>query len=205
MIISFQEIAASGGYYLAMIGDEIFANESTLTGSIGVIISLMDVSKLLDKYGVNMYSITSGKNKDSLSPYKAPTPEELNYWQTMVSDMLGQFTNVVIESRGDRLKGDRNDIFDGRVFIGQDAIKYGLIDQIGNLDETISYAAGLVDLNTENPNVILRKENKAGLLPLLLSSVNKTLSKKSSVYESMLNTENIGVPMYLYVPGAKYE
>jgi len=204
VIVSFKTMAASGGYWMAMIGDEIFANESTLTGSIGVISQFLNVKGFLDKYGVEMYSITSGKNKDSFSPFRTPREDEIEYWQGITDQMLNQFTSLVLETRGDRIKGDESMLFDGRVFSGKQALEYGLIDKIGNLDETIKYTASLVDLDTENINVIRTPTDKTTPLSLLFSEVAGIINtKNSNPYEKILKTEYTGSPMYLYMPGAR--
>ena len=204
VIVSFKTMAASGGYWMAMIGDEIFANESTLTGSIGVISQFLNVKGLIDKYGIEMYSITSGKNKDSFSPFRTPREDEIAYWQGITDQMLNQFTSLVTETRGERIKGDESMLFDGRIFSGKQALKYGLIDQIGNLDETIKYTASLVDLNTENINIIRTPTDKTAPLSLLFSKVLGIANiKNNNPYEELLKTEYSGSPMYLYMPGAR--
>lgn len=204
VIVSFKTMAASGGYWMAMIGDEIFANESTLTGSIGVISQFLNVKGFLDKYGVEMYSITSGKNKDSFSPFRTPRKDELEYWQNITDQMLNQFTSLVKDTRGDRLKGDEDMLFDGRIFSGKQAVEYGLVDQIGNLNETIEYAANLVELDTENPNIIRTPTDKVTPLSLFLSEMGSIINtKNNNPYEDILKTEYVGSPMYLYMPGAR--
>ena len=204
VIVSFKTMAASGGYWMAMIGDEIFANESTLTGSIGVISQFLNVKGLIDKYGVEMYSITSGKNKDSFSPFRTPREDEIAYWQGITDQMLNQFTSLVTATRGERIKGDESMLFDGRIFSGKQALEYGLIDKIGNLDETLKYTASLVDLNPENINIIRTPADKTAPLSLLFSKVlGIANSKNANPYEELLKTEYTGSPMYLYMPGAR--
>ncbi|WP_211232578.1 signal peptide peptidase SppA [Brachyspira alvinipulli] len=203
IVASFRSMAASGGYYISMIADKIYANESTLTGSIGVISQFFNVSGLMDKYGVKMYTIKSGRNKDSLSPFREPREDELEYWQGMTEEFVAQFTNVVEQSRGDKIKEDRDNIFDGRVFSGKRALEIGLIDAIGTLQDAIKDAAEMGGIEDEEPYIIKKPETKNNVLNLLLANVSDIIKPKSSLpipYEEIMNTKYIGVPMYIYIP-----
>lgn len=203
IVASFRSMAASGGYYLSMIADKIYANESTLTGSIGVISQFFNVSELMDKYGVKMYTIKSGRNKDSLSPFREPRQDELDYWQSMTYEFVSQFTNVVEQARGDKIKGNREDIFDGRIFSGRKALEIGLIDSIGTLQDAVKDAAEMGGIKDEDPYIIKKPEKKDNILNLLLVNISDSIKPKSSVifpYEEIINTKYIGVPMYIYIP-----
>lgn len=203
IVASFRSMAASGGYYISMIADKIYANESTLTGSIGVISQFFNVSGLMDKYGVKMYTIKSGRNKDSLSPFREPREDELEYWQGMTEEFVAQFTNVVEQSRGDKIKGNRDDIFDGRVFSGKKALEIGLIDSIGTLQDAIKDAAEMGGIEDEEPYIIKKPETKNNVLNLLFANVSEIVKPKSSLpipYEEIMNSKYIGVPMYIYIP-----
>ncbi len=203
IVASFRSLAASGGYYISMIADKIYANESTLTGSIGVISQFFNISELMDKYGVKMYTIKSGRNKDSLSPFRAPREDELAYWQDMTEEFVAQFTNVVEQSRGDKIKGNRDDIFDGRVFSGKKALEIGLIDSIGTLQDAVKDAAKMGGIEDENPYIIKKPETKNNIINLLLSNISENIKPKSNLpfpYEEILNTKYIGVPMFIYIP-----
>ena len=202
IIASFRSMAASGGYYISMIADKIYANESTLTGSIGVISQFINLSGLMDKYGVKMHTIKSGRNKDSLSPFREPREDELEYWQNMTREFVEQFINVVEESRGDKIKGNRDEIFDGRVFSGKTALEIGLIDSIGTLQDAIKDAAKTGGIEDEEPYIIEKPEEKDKLLNLLLSNVRAGIKIKSPIpyYEEIMSAKYIGIPMYIYIP-----
>ena len=203
IVASFRSMAASGGYYISMIADKISANESTLTGSIGGISQFFNVSELMSKYGVKMYTIKSGRNKDSLSPFREPREDELAYWQGMTEEFVAQFTNVVEQSRGSKIKGNRDDIFDGRVFSGKRALEIGLIDSIGTLQDAIKDVAEMGGIKDEEPYIIKKPEVKNNVINLLLSNISETIKPKSSIpfpYEEIINTKYIGVPMYIYIP-----
>ncbi len=200
IVASFRSMAASGGYYISMIADKIYANESTLTGSIGVISQFVNVSSLMDKYGIKMYTIKSGRNKDSLSPFREPREDELAYWQDMTYEFVAQFTNVVETARGDKIKGNREDLFDGRVFSGKRALEVGLIDNIGTLKDAIKDAAEMAEIKDEEPYIIKRPENK-NFINLILSSMPFVYKPQALIpYEELINTKYVGVPMYIYLP-----
>ena len=207
IIASFRSMAASGGYYISMISDKIYANESTLTGSIGVISQFLNLSGLMDKYGVKMYTIKSGKNKDSLSPFREPRADELEYWQDMTKEFVEQFINVVEKARGDKIKGERDNIFDGRVFSGKNALEIGLIDSIGTLQDAIKDAAQMGGIEDEEPYIIKKPEEKERLINLLLSGVFEGIKPKSVMpyYEEIMNAKYIGIPMYIYIPNYRGE
>ena len=203
IVASFRSMAASGGYYISMIADKIYANESTLTGSIGVISQFFNVSGLMDKYGVKMYTIKSGRNKDSLSPFREPREDELEYWQGMTEEFVAQFTNVVEQSRGDKIKGNREDIFDGRVFSGKKALEIGLIDSIGTLQDAIKDAAKMGGIEDEEPFIVKKPEKNVNILNMFFSGISDSIKPKSSLpvpYEEIMNSKYIGVPMYIYIP-----
>lgn len=200
IVASFRSMAASGGYYISMIADKIYANESTLTGSIGVISQFVNVSSLMDKYGIKMYTIKSGRNKDSLSPFREPREDELAYWQDMTYEFVAQFTNVVETARGDKIKGNREYLFDGRVFSGKRALEVGLIDNIGTLKDAIKDAAEMAEIKDEEPYIIKRPENK-NFINLILSSMPFVYKPQALIpYEELINTKYVGVPMYIYLP-----
>ncbi len=171
LIVSMGGLAASGGYYVAMPGNPLVAERTTMTGSIGVYTALPNVAKLARKYGVEMDIIKRGEVKASGSLFKELTPEERQVWQDSVDAAYGQFERVVEEGRPN-LKGKleeyvvdrpmktkdadgkevtftyRRQRADGGIFTADEAVKYGLIDKIGYLDDAIAeakQAAGLGD------------------------------------------------------------
>ncbi len=146
VVVSMGDLTASGGYYTACAADKIFANPGTLTASIGVIISTMDFSQLLNqKLGVQAVTIKSGKFKDILSPYRTPTVEDKALIQKLIDDSYADFLNAVIAGRtrtmkeGSKEKADRiakiKAVADGRVVHGRAALEAGLVDEIGGFEE----------------------------------------------------------------------
>ena len=136
-----QDIAASGGYYVACAADEIHASEASIVGSIGVILQAPDLSGLMEKVGVSVSSLKSGPLKDMGSPYDGLDDNERAVMQTMVDEMYASFTAVVDDARGDAV--DRSLAYDGRVFTGTQAMEVGLLDRLCGLEESIDRARRL--------------------------------------------------------------
>lgn len=133
--VSMGNTAASGGYYVAAPADKIIAHPATLTGSIGVIMQSYNVSELADNLGVDMNTIKSGEFKDIMSPTREMTDEERNILQTMIDDMYDDFVQVIVDGR-DMSESEVRDLGDGRVYTGRQAAENGLVDDLGNLEET---------------------------------------------------------------------
>lgn len=145
VVTSMGDVAASGGYWIAAGSDLIVANPGTQTGSIGVIMQLLNLQELMDKLGVKTITIKSGPLKDIGSPNRDVTPEERELLQSMVNDIFEQFVKTVAEGR--RLPEDRvRKIADGRVFTGRQAMAEGLVDEMGNVEDAIARAGQLAGL-----------------------------------------------------------
>jgi protease IV len=148
VVTSMGDLAASGGYYIACASDKIYANGSTLTGSIGVIMETSDMSQLFKKLGIEFDVIKSGKHKDMGSPYRKMSPEEKQLAQDMINDVFGQFVSAVSEGRKIP-KARVRKIADGRVFTGVQARKLGLVDVLGGFEEAKAAAARLAGIKGE--------------------------------------------------------
>ena len=166
------EIAASGAYYIACGADKIVAHPATLTGSIGVIVEIPNAQKLLEKLGVEMVVIKSGPHKDEGSFYRGLTEEEKAYWQSLVDRLHEKFVEVVARERG--LPEDKvRSIADGRLCLGEDALKFGLVDSLGTFDDALKLAGELGGIEGE-PRIIRYRVTK-GFLESLLYSVSHIL------------------------------
>ncbi|MBI5197532.1 MAG: signal peptide peptidase SppA, partial [Nitrospirae bacterium] len=155
VVASMGSVAASGGYYIASAAHKIVANPGTITGSIGVIMELANVSGLLKKVGVESVVIKSGKYKDVGSAFRAMTPEERTMIQGVMDDVHEQFIDAV--STGRRMDaGKVREIADGRVFSGKQAQKLGLVDELGNYEDAIQTASKLAGIRGE-PRIIEKK------------------------------------------------
>jgi protease-4 len=137
------DVAASGGYYVASAADYIVAHPTTITGSIGVLISTLNFKGFGDKYGIKSISITSGKNKDMLNPLKDLTEEQQKLLQFTIDDMYRRFVSVVSEGRSLPEEEVRK-IADGRIFTASEALNNKLIDRIGYWDEAMEETCNLL-------------------------------------------------------------
>jgi len=155
VVASLGEIAASGGYYLALSADRIVAEPTGITGSIGVIIPTVNISDGLGRIGIRSRSITSRSNKDLANPLEPMREEHYAVLQGLVDDFYARFRSLVIERRGTAgtkggtrpLDMDRIDeLTDGRVLTGVRAMEAGLVDQNGGLDDAFDVAKGLAGL-----------------------------------------------------------
>ncbi|TVM01028.1 MAG: signal peptide peptidase SppA [Candidatus Brocadia sp. WS118] len=140
VIACIMDLGASGGYYVAVSADKIIAHPTTVTGSIGVIMLNLSVEGLLQKIGVKDASIKTGEHKDMGSPLKAMTDEERKIFQGIMNNMYERFLSVIAENRKELTQEKLRSLADGRIYTSQQAVEYGLIDQIGYLDEAILLA-----------------------------------------------------------------
>jgi protease-4 len=148
VIASMMDVAASGGYYLAMASDSILVHPSTVTGSIGVIMLTVNARGLLEKVGVEASAITSGPRKDMGSPFRTMTAEERGIFQSVIDSFYNRFLSVVQEGRPNLSSDQIKKLADGRIYSGDQAKAAGLIDEIGYLDDAIEMAkkkAGLTE------------------------------------------------------------
>jgi protease-4 len=143
------DVAASGGVYIAMAADEIYALPTTTTGSIGVISQIVGLQGLGEKIGLEMRVIKSGDNKDLGSPWRPMTDEERRIFQTAIDGMYERFVGVVLDSRGpERLTRDRlMPLADGRILTARQAAELGLIDGVAYMDEAIDRVKELANVS----------------------------------------------------------
>jgi len=135
--VSMQSMSTSGGYYVAMGGDEIYASPTTVTGSIGVIATFPEIRGLMDKIGLEMNAITSGRNKDAGAFYKEMSDDDRALYQSMVDEFYNRFVDVVAENRTNLNRNDLEHLADGRIYTGPQAYEAGLVDGVAYLDELI--------------------------------------------------------------------
>ncbi|HXW69617.1 MAG TPA: signal peptide peptidase SppA [Dissulfurispiraceae bacterium] len=174
VVVSMGSLAASGGYYISSPASKIVANPGTITGSIGVIMEVPNLKVLLDKIGVKTEVIKSGKHKDIASPFRDMGEEERAILQSVMDDVHAQFIAAVSEGR--KMPVDKvREIADGRIFSGRQAIKAGLVDELGDLDYAIKAAAKMAGIKGE-PEVVTKKE-KNRLLDLLSGRIREGVSK----------------------------
>lgn len=136
MVISFSDTAASGGYYVSMTGDPILAYPTTVTGSIGVLFTSVNLKGLYDKLGINREILTRGKNADLGNMYSPLPPEGRAKLQAGLEEFYSQFVTKVAQSRNRKYE-EMEPLAQGRVWLGLDAKNRGLVDQLGGLDAAV--------------------------------------------------------------------
>jgi len=155
VVVSMGNVAASGGYYISAAANVIYADPGTITGSIGVIIQHININGLLNKVGIKMENIKSGKNKDILYPNNELTPEQKKLLQETILDVYDQFLDAIVKYRPIK-KYKLRQIADGRIFSGRQAQKLGLVDKLGNFGDAVEEAKKLAGI-----------KGKATLYPLV--------------------------------------
>jgi protease-4 len=161
VVVQMMDVAASGGYYVALAGDEIVASPTSVTGSIGVIFTNVSLEGLLDKIGVRNQTVASGRMKDIGSPLRTMTPAERAVLEQLIGDMQERFVGLVRERRPGLTEEMKAQMVDGRVFSADQALAGGLVDAIGYLDGSIERAklrAGV----TEATVIRYRRSDESG-------------------------------------------
>ena len=137
-VVAFAEdVAASGGYWLACAADEIFAHESSIVGSIGVISAGFGFSALLERLGVERRVHTAGERKAMLDPFRSEDPKDVARLETIQTDVHESFQDYVRQRRGERLTGEEADLFSGEFWTGRRALELGLVDALGDLRQVM--------------------------------------------------------------------
>ncbi|MCL6450466.1 MAG: signal peptide peptidase SppA [Acetobacteraceae bacterium] len=148
VVASMGDVAASGAYLVASAADLVMADPGTITGSIGVIMEISNLEALLGKLGISVKTIKSGEHKDLGSSTRPLTEEEQALLQEMVDDVHRQFVAAVVEGRG-LSRARVEELADGRIFTGRQAVELGLVDSLGNLHDALDEAARLAGLGEE--------------------------------------------------------
>lgn len=183
VVASMGTVAASGGYYVAAAADRIVASPGTLTGSIGVKMEFANIEKLLEKIGVRGMVVKSGEYKDVGSPMRDMTESEKQLLQGVIDDVHSQFIKAVAEGRNMQ-EADVRAIADGRIFTGRQAFELGLVDQLGDLADSIKVAGELAGIKGK-PRVVekrkripfykyLRDESAAWIADILTRGISRS-------------------------------
>ena len=173
VVVSMGSLAASGGYYISAPATKIIANPGTLTGSIGVIMEVPNIEGLMNKIGIKTEVIKSGKHKDIASAFRTMGKEERVILQGVMDNVHEQFIRAVSEGRKIKMEELRK-IADGRVFTGEQAKAYGLVDELGTLEDALKSAANLAGLK-EEPEVVSKKD-KLSFIDLLRNKFPKEIA-----------------------------
>lgn len=150
LIVSMGGVAGSGGYYVSLPGQTVFAEPTTITGSIGVVGGKIVWKGLFqDKLGITTTEFKRGQHSDLMSTNRPWTEAERAWMQKYMDQVYDQFKGRVTKSRGDRLKKNLDDIAGGRVYTGAQAIDLGLVDKLGGLSDALDFAAGKAGLGSD--------------------------------------------------------
>ncbi|MBR4681795.1 MAG: signal peptide peptidase SppA [Elusimicrobiaceae bacterium] len=192
IVALFRDVAASGGFYIAMAADKIVAEPGTITGSVGVIMQTSNVEGLFNKIGVKMIPITSGKYKDMGSSYRPMTDAEKAILQDMVDDTYSQFFAAVKAGRPNVKPEDLTEYTDGRVFTGQRAFNLGFVDKLGGEEEARLLAGEIAGL--KDPKVLSQRGE--GIREFIFSLGSNMENQSLSKQLQMMSTPSVS---YLWV------
>lgn len=170
-----EDIAASGAYYIAAAADKIYADPSSLVGSVGVIMGGFGFSGAMDKLGVERRVYTAGKHKAFMDPFSEENPETVAHAQTLLQDIHQGFMDAVRAGRGDRVKGSDEEVFNGLIWTGNQALQMGLIDGLGSVREIAQSEFGVEKLvnYSHSPNPLRRLTD--GIVSRTASEVKSSL------------------------------
>jgi len=195
--VSMGSYAASGGYYIAAPGDKIYAQKETITGSIGVIMQSYNFEKLAEKVGIEFETIKSGAHKDMFGGTRASTEEEKAMLQEMINESYQDFFNVVIEGR-QIPEAELKKVADGRILSGTQAMRAGLVDEIGGVENAI--ASLRKDHNLEDAQLFEYSTGGDSFANLLAAKVGSFFgpSEEERLIQQILTTSNSPRMLYLY-------
>lgn len=189
VVASLGAVAASGGYYVAVAADRIYANPGTLTGSIGVIMQMANLEHLMKKVGVDYVVVKAGQFKDIGNISRPMTADERRVLQSLLDDVHGQFVGAVAAGRGLET-GAVQRFADGRIFSGAQAKGLRMVDELGGLEEAINAAATLAGL--ELPPRVIAPRRRLSLYDLLRNQLGLAASAVSAPMLPIFKT-----PLYL--------
>ena len=176
VMIFAEDVAASGGYLISCAGDEIYANSSSIIGSIGVISASFGFKDLIKKIGIERRVYTAGKNKSTLDPFLEEKNEDIERLKNIQLDLHKDFIDVVEKSRGSKLNKSEVELFSGEFWSGSKAKDLGLIDGLGDAHQVLKEKFG-------NDVVIKKFEKSKGWLSQKLSSSNNQVDQLANILD----------------------
>lgn len=201
-VVSMGNVAGSGGYYVACASDTIFADESTITGSIGVVSGKLVTNPMWEKFGVTFKPYQRGKNAGMLASDHVFSPEERAKMQGYMDEIYEVFRGHVKAIRGDRLKKPLEDISGGRVYTGKQALALGLVDKIGTLDDAIKFVADKASLSDYEVRAVPEPK---GFLDQLMEAMGEGKEEKQHLEASTRSRPSLGISLLdLVAPELKH-
>jgi protease-4 len=173
VVVSMGSLAASGGYYVACGGSKLVANKGSLTGSIGVISEFLQFHDALNKLGIDVKTIKSGRLKDAGSPTRKMNEEDQQYFQSLMDNVHQQFMDVVERER-ELSHEEVLSLADGRVYTGEQALDLGLVDTLGTFEDAVKIAASLAGIQGEP--ALVRERKRASMFERLFGDVADGIS-----------------------------
>ena len=159
LVVSMGDVAASGGYYVACAGGTIFADEATITGSIGVVGGKLATKELFDKLGVTFKANGRGQNAGMLASGETFSANERLKMQNWMDEIYGVFKKHVTDARKDKLKKPIDELAGGRVYTGKQALELGLVDKLGTLHDAVKFAADAAKITDYDVRVVPRPKS----------------------------------------------
>merc|ERR1712093_197940 len=188
VIIFAEDVAASGGYLIACAGDEIYANQSSIVGSIGVISASFGFQDAIKRIGIQRRVYTAGKNKSTLDPFKEEKEEDIQRLKKLQLELHSDFIEVVKKSRGSKLKDpEKNNTFTGEFWSGSTSMKLGLIDGIGNAEQILREKFG------EDIDIKKLEKPKSFIAKKLSSSIDNQIDGIANVLEERAIWQKFGL------------
>ncbi len=189
LVVVMMDVAASGGYYVSLPADHIVAHPTTITGSIGVIFSRLNMAEGMEKLGVGVVVNKSGKDKDMGSPFRPSTASEDKLFQGLTDDMAVRFKTLVQTHR--RLSDEQmKDVGTARVVLADEALKMGLIDEVGYIDDAAAKARSMAGLGASSRLVVYRRSNYKND-NVYNSAVNRATASSGAMLSGMPGLEGL--------------
>jgi len=200
VVACLMDVAASGGYYVAMAADEVVAHPTTITGSIGVIAVKFNVQELFGKIGVGQETIKSGDKKDIFSPFRPSTPEEKKILQDIIDQLQGRFVEIVSAGRKDLDRPAILKLADGRIYTAQQALENKLVDRVGYLDDVIEGVKSSLQMSKASVIVYYRPGSYKSTIYSGLSEGGSPVFNLISIDgENILSAQGVRF-LYLWAP-----
>ncbi|MDP6925277.1 MAG: signal peptide peptidase SppA [Candidatus Scalindua sp.] len=194
VIVCMQDVAASGAYYISAAADKIISHPTTITGSIGVIMPLINISNLVEKYGIEDNSIKSGDMKSIGSPLKKMSDAERKVLYDIVDEMYTRFVNIIAAGRNMEVENVKT-LADGRIYTGKQALDNGLVDQLGYIEDAITLAKNITGLNEAK---VIKYKKMFDLAEIFEGSMDNLFGNRTIKFSLHTSTDN-DFPGFMYL------
>ena len=194
VIVSMQDVAASGAYYISAAADKIISHPTTITGSIGVIMPLINIANLVEKYGIEDNSIKSGDMKSIGSPLKKMSDAERKVLYDIVDEMYTRFVNIIAVGRNMEIEEVKR-LADGRIYTGKQAVDNGLVDQLGYIEDAITLAKDITGLKEAK---IIKYKRMFNLAEIFEGSMDNLFGNRTIKFSLHASADN-DFPGFMYL------